>query len=164
MGKFIRKYTIYNEEKWKMTSTHKLFAASLLIAALVLSLTACGQTKTPQTSGDKVTLPVADGATIGSGKTEFTVEVKAKDAAPVAFTVKTDETTVGAALQNLGVIEGEKGDYGLYIKSVNGTTADYDKDGVYWAFYVDGEYAVASADLTDLTAGSTYTFSVEAGS
>ena len=79
----------------------------------------------------------------------------------VKFTVQTNEKTVGEALQKLGVIDGEEGDYGLYIKTVNGTTADYNKDGVYWAFYVDGEYAMTGADMTDVVDGTVYTFRVE---
>ena len=77
------------------------------------------------------------------------------------FTVQTNEKTVGEALQKLGVIDGEEGDYGLYIKTVNGITADYNKDGVYWAFYVDGEYAMTGADMTDVVDGTVYTFRVE---
>ena len=83
------------------------------------------------------------------------------DGNTVKFTVQTNEKTVGEALQKLGVIDGEEGDYGLYIKTVNGITADYNKDGVYWAFYVDGEYAMTGADMTDVVDGTVYTFRVE---
>lgn len=50
-------------------------------------------------------------------------------------------TTVGKALLDQGVIAGEDSSYGLYVKTVNGTTLDYDTDGMYWAFYINGEYA-----------------------
>ena len=69
--------------------------------------------------------------------------------------------TVGAALLSLGLIAGEDSDYGLYVKTVNGVTVDYDTDGKYWAFYVDGEYAATGVDSTDITAGATYTFKAE---
>ena len=46
-------------------------------------------------------------------------------------------------------------------KTVNGVTVDYDTDGKYWAFYVDGEYAATGVDSTDITAGATYTFKAE---
>ena len=36
-----------------------------------------------------------------------------------------------------------------------------DKDGKYWAFYVNGEYASAGVDATDITEGATYAFKVE---
>ena len=46
-------------------------------------------------------------------------------------------------------------------KTVNGETADYDTDGSYWAFYIDGEYAMAGVDYTAPEAGKTYAFKVE---
>ena len=149
-----------------MTKSNKLLSGIMLlamVAAMLVSMTACGNSKNPVDTNQAVELPVADGATIGEGKTSFPVEVTDRDGQKISFTVQTDETTVGAALQKLGVIDGEDGQYGLYIKTVNGVSADYDTDGVYWAFYVDGTYASASADLTDITAGSTYAFCVEAG-
>ena len=44
---------------------------------------------------------------------------------------------------------------------VNGITADYNVDGTYWAFYIDGEYAMTGVDVTDITAGSAYAMKVE---
>lgn len=60
--------------------------------------------------------------------------------------------------------EGEEGDYGLYIETVNGLTADYDTDGAYWAIYVNGEYGQNSADLQPVADGDTYRLSYEVSS
>lgn len=46
-------------------------------------------------------------------------------------------------------------------KTVNGMTADYDKDGVYWAFYIDGKYAMTGVDATNITDGAQYAFRME---
>ncbi len=46
-------------------------------------------------------------------------------------------------------------------ETVNGITADYDKDGVYWAFYVNDEYAQSGVDSTTITEGAAYAFKVE---
>ena len=46
-------------------------------------------------------------------------------------------------------------------KTVNGMTADYDKDGVYWAFYIDGEYTMTGVDATNITDGAQYAFRME---
>lgn len=46
-------------------------------------------------------------------------------------------------------------------KTVNGMTADYDKVGVYWAFYIDGEYAMTGVDATNITDGAQYAFRME---
>ena len=104
---------------------------------------------------------MADGAVIGQGAVAFTVEVQGADGKTVTFTVNTDEETVGAALLKLGVIAGDDSEYGLYVKTVNGETADYDTDGTYWAFYVNGEYAMTGVDATTLEAGAIYAFRVE---
>ena len=91
----------------------------------------------------------------GEGSKTLVVEVKAGDES-VTFTLKTDKTTVGEALQEYDLIDGEEGEYGLYIKVVNGITADYDVDQSYWAFYIDGEYAMSGVDTTDITDGVVY--------
>ena len=59
------------------------------------------------------------------------------------------------------MIEGEDGPYGLYVKTVNGITADYDKDGLYWAFYVDDAYAISGVDKTAIAEGGHYAFKGE---
>ena len=91
----------------------------------------------------------------GSGAKTVAVEVAAGEES-VVFTVKTDKDTVGAALIENGLIAGEEGAYGLYVKVVNGITADYDIDGSYWSFYVNGEYAMAGVDTTTIEEGATY--------
>ena len=138
-----------------MKNTVKKLMTLLLAAVLLLALAACGQ------KDDKVKLPVADGAVIGTGATAITVEVQGADGKSVTFTVNTDEETVGAALLKLGVIAGEDSDYGLYVKTVNGETADYEKDGAYWAFYINGEYAMSGVDYTAPESGAVYGFHVE---
>ena len=77
------------------------------------------------------------------------------------FEIHTDQKTVGDALLEQNLIEGDESDYGLYVKTVNGITADYDTDGSYWAFYVNGEYAQTGVDSTPVEEGSTYSFKVE---
>lgn len=99
---------------------------------------------------------------IGEGQTAFTFVVTLDDGTSTYYNVHTDETTVGAALQALGLIEGEDSEYGLYVKTVDGVTKDYDTDGQYWAFYIDGEYASTGVDTTDIVPGASYEMRVEA--
>lgn len=103
----------------------------------------------------------AEGGELGEGKTTFLFEVTDGAGKLYAFTVHTDETLVGRALQNIGLVAGEEGPYGLYVKVVNGIVADYDADGTYWAFYIDGEYAMTGIDTTPIEAGKTYQMKVE---
>ena len=105
-------------------------------------------------------ITLTDGETYGEGAVSFTLTVVDADENATMVTINTDETTVGAALVALGIVEGDETEYGLYIKTVNGITADYDVDGSYWAFYIDGEYALTGVDATDITAGSVYSLIV----
>ena len=94
--------------------------------------------------------------TFGSGSKTATVEVKAGDQM-ITFTVKTDKETVGEALLEHGLISGDVGAYGLYVKKVNGITADYDVDQSYWAFYINGEMAMTGVDGAVIEEGTVYT-------
>lgn len=97
---------------------------------------------------------------IGGGKTSFSLEVVNGENIS-KFLVKTDKTTVGDALFELGFIAGNETDDGFFITTVNGTIADYDADGAYWAFYANGAYAQTAAFDTSITAGENYAFKLE---
>ena len=86
----------------------------------------------------------------------FYLVVRDLDGTAASFEIHTDAETVGEALLALELIEGEVGDYGLYIKSVNGITADWDTEQAYWAFYVNGEYAQTGVDTTPVMEGAAY--------
>lgn len=127
---------------------------SVLIALMcVLSLTACGNTV--EKTGLWESATYLKDTQFGKGEKTINVEVKAEEKT-VTFTVNTDKETVGDALIEHNLIDGEDGDYGLYIKVVNGITADYDVDKSYWAFYIDGEYATSGVDTTDIDENVTY--------
>ena len=92
---------------------------------------------------------------LGTGVNTTVVEVEVQDK-KVLFTVHTDADTVGAALIENGLISGEQGAYGLYVKTVNGILADYDQDQSYWAFYIGDDLAASGVDLTEITEGAVY--------
>lgn len=145
----------------------KLFArglAALLSLMILFGAAACGNTEKkpdPTLSSSAPSSSSADAKDVGQGDTAFTLEVVDSEGARSLFNVKTNEKTVGAALLALDLIAGEDSQYGLYVKTVNGITADYDTDGSYWAFYIDGEYAQTGVDSTDIKAGATYTLKIE---
>lgn len=146
-----------------MNKTMKKLLALVLALVMVMALTACGQQKANDDAADaaQIELPVADGADIGSGAVSFTTAVTGKDGKEITFTVHTDKETVGEALLELGIIAGDTTEYGLYVKSVNGETADYDTDGAYWAFYIGDQYAPVGVDMASVEEGTTYGFVVE---
>ena len=98
---------------------------------------------------------------LGTGSTEFSLTVVDQEGSETQFEIHTDKETVGEALLELGLIDGEESEYGLYVKTVNGITVDYDKDGKYWAFYINGEYASSGVDSTEIAEGESYSFKAE---
>ena len=132
--------------KKTLTSTLSI-ALSLL---LLVCLAACKSEVDPWDSATYL-----ENTEIGSGEKTLVVEVKANDRS-VTFTIHTNQTTVGAAMIEHQLLAGEEGAYGLYVKSVNGMVADFDVDQTYWAFYVNGEYAMTGVELTEITEGATY--------
>ena len=146
-----------------MKTTNKNLCLSLilclvLIAAMALLTVGCtdnNSQETPATSADTQSVTVK-----GEGDTVFYFNVIDKDGGVTKFEIHTNETKVGDALQALQLIEGEEGAYGLYVKTVNGITADYDTDGTWWEFMVGDEASMTGVDLTDIEAGATYAFRV----
>jgi len=128
----------------KRSSMKKMLSVLLcmvLIAAMALNLAACGgKTEAPE-AGESISYTVV------------TVDLEGKE---TKFEITTDKKTVGEELLAQGIIDGEQGDYGLYVKTVNGLTLDWDKDAKYWAFYIGEEYATTGVDQTEAEAGVTY--------
>ncbi len=100
-------------------------------------------------------------AVIGEGDVDFTLEVVYADGKADYFTVKTDDETLDKALLDAGVVEGEDSDYGLYIKTVNGVTADYDADQSWWGFYINDEMASVGVSDTTVEEGAKYSLKYE---
>ena len=98
---------------------------------------------------------------LGEGETKFLFTVVDQDGNETNYEIHTDKEIVGEALLDLELISGEEGEFGLYVKTVIGITADYDVDQTYWAFYVNDEYAMSGVDATEIEDGATYAFKVE---
>ena len=161
-----------------------LILSMMLIVAMAFSMTACGDNnqEKPNTEGqaqaggteqgsqvgeeneagtEGIGGSMAGDGILGEGQTVFNFVVVDAEGNETYFEIHTDKTTVGEALLEVKLIEGEAGPYGLYVKTVNGITADYDVDQTYWAFYINGEMAMTGVDATDVEAGATYSFKVE---
>lgn len=145
-----------------------------LTAAVALSAYGCNgkQEEAPSGEGQETTIQAEDKSqeqedaqedehVVGTGDTQFLLTVTDQEGEVTEFEVHTDKKTVGEALLEAGLIDGDEGEYGLYVKTVNGITADYDADGMYWAFYINGEYAQTGVDATPVTEGETYSFQIE---
>ena len=140
-----------------------LLFCMMLIVAMAFTTVGCN---TKKESGNAESTTVQETVkneveVLGEGKTMFLFTVVDKDGNETNFEIHTDKEIVGEALLDLELIAGDDGEFGLYVKTVNGITADYDVDQTYWAFYVNGEYGMTGVDATDIEAGATYTFKVE---
>lgn len=130
---------------------------SILVMAvaflMLISLVSCSET----VEGDSLWNDAiyTEDTVLGEGAKTVAVEVKAGEKS-VVFTIKTDEAILGDALAAHGLVEGEEGPYGLYVKKVNGILADYDVDASYWGFYKNGEYMMTGIDVTEFTDGEHY--------
>ncbi len=140
-----------------------LLLSMMLIMAMAFTTVGCNADKTAdnQPQAEAQTSVETESNVLGEGQTKFAFVVVDKDGNETNFEIHTDKATVGEALLELELIAGETSDYGLYVKTVNGITADYDVDQTYWAFYVNGEYAMSGADTTAIEEGATYSFKVE---
>lgn len=134
-----------------------LFLASVIIA-LSFVLTACDDNTKPV---EKDVIETADVTKLGEGEKKFIFSVITADGEESVFEISTDKETVGDALSEHKLIDGEEGQYGLYVKTVNSVTYDFNKGGKYWAFYINGEYATSGVDKTAITEGDTYMFKAE---
>lgn len=110
-----------------------------LSAVCVASMSSCGKKDTGTQTQKTITVKVTD----NEGK-------------ETSFTIKTDAEFLRGALEQEKLIEGEESQYGLYVKVVNGVTADYNTDGAYWGFYKGGEYLMTGVDETPIKDGDTF--------
>jgi hypothetical protein len=146
-----------------------------LVAAMAVIGTACAKKQAAtevasevvaevvsEVASEVATSETEDGVTvIGEGETDFSLEVVYADGKADYFTVKTDAADLGTALTEAGIVEGEDSDYGLYIKTVNGVTADYDADQSWWGFYINDEMASVGVSDTTVEEGAKYSLKYE---
>jgi len=90
------------------------------------------------------------------GVKQICVEVVHSDGTETTFTYRTDAEYLGEVLTVEGLVQGEQGEFGLYITEVDGEQTVYEKDGAYWAFYQDGEYAQQGVDQTPIRDGDSF--------
>ena len=163
----------------------KKLLSVLMIFAMVFAFAACGgKEETETTAADNAATEAATnkdgeavtpddglvetvepkGTVIGSydpGEIAFYWTVINKAGEEKLFTVYTSEANLGAALLKTGMIDGDMGDYGLTVKTVNGETHNYETEGYAWMIYVGDEQAQTGVDEIILKDGASYTFKVE---
>jgi hypothetical protein len=95
---------------------------------------------------------------IGEGANSFLFEVVTDEEMSYFWVVYTDYTMVGDALLEHNLVQGEMTDFGLFVLEINGIVADFDTNGAFWAFYVDGDFAMAGVMETEIEPDTIYAF------
>lgn len=96
------------------------------------------------------------------GSKEVTVQVVDKDGKAEDFIYHTDREYLGEVLKDEKLVEGEDGEYGLFITSVNGIKAD-DSSQEWWCITKGGEQVNTSADKTPIADGDTFELTLTVG-
>ena len=105
--------------------------------------------------------------TSNAGAKDYTLIVVDDQGAEKEYTGSTDAEYLKGLMDELVAdgdfsYEGTEADYGLFIESINGVTANFDADGAYWAIYVNGEYGQYGADSQPISDNDEFKFVYEA--
>ena len=147
------------------------FIRSLLLLVLitVMALSGCG-TNGGETNNDNEDIQGIGGLgtdqegsielfpNIGEGEYTFLFEVTNDEDMSYFWVVHTNQTTVGEALLELDLIRGESSEFGFFVYEINGLVADFDNDGTFWAFFIDGEFAMTGVMDTEIEPDTIYGF------
>lgn len=96
-----------------------------------------------------------------AGSKTLTIEVSASDYSKT-HEIKTDAEFLGEALKEEGIIEGEEGQYGLFITSVDSIKAD-DSKQQWWCITKGGADVMTGVDVTPIADGDTFELTLKEG-
>ena len=122
----------------------RIITAALLAIFMLAVFAACGGGPAEITEPDPETHVTPFTAT---------VIVTLPDGTQNTHTLTSTKSTLGEVLRDYGLIECD--DSG-YIVAVEGIEASWDNDKAYWAFEINGQYAMHGVDDEVFTDGNTY--------
>ena len=98
-----------------------------------------------------------------AGSKEIVIEVVDNNQETTTYELKTDAEYLEQAMDEADGLTyfGTEGPYGLMIDTVNGLTADFNTDGAYWSFYINGEYCMYGISEQPVLHGDTVTIKYE---
>lgn len=96
------------------------------------------------------------------GDKTITVNVNHLTGKDTTYTFSTDETYLRAALDDQNLIDGTEQEYGLWVTTVDGETAD-DSKQEWWGYHVNGEMAVYGVDEQTIADGDVFDFTLNVG-
>lgn len=98
----------------------------------------------------------------GGEEKSFTLQVIHGDGSRMETTVDTEKDTVGEALLDAGLIDGDQGPYGLYVTTVDKETADETQEE-WWCLTKGGGSVNTGVDSTPVEDGATYELTLKTG-
>lgn len=117
----------------------KIFAAVVALVCVAALLCACGQKQDAPTGEEKT----------------FTLQIVHADGTVVEKEITTTQTYLADALIDEELLNKEEQPSGMFTV-VDGEEASWDKDQAYWGFYVNGDYAIAGMNDTEIEQGAVY--------
>ena len=130
-----------------MASKRKTLALVLALIALVLIIALVWFVNRPQAV---------------TGSKTVTVEVVHGDGTEKAFLIRTDAETLRQACEEQDLIAGRESEYGLYVLTVDGETAD-ESIQQWWCITKGGEEHFYGVDDTMIQDGEQYEFTLKTG-
>lgn len=98
---------------------------------------------------------------VAGGKT-ITVDVTHKDGTMKTFEITTDAEFLRGALEQENLVQGDETEYGLYILTVDGETAD-EANQEWWGYTKSGEQVNYGVDSCPIADGEHYEFTLNVG-
>lgn len=96
------------------------------------------------------------------GEKEIELEVVLADGSSKTHQMKTNQEYLGDALDEAGFVQGQEGDFGLFIQTVDGVTAE-DTNQEWWCLTKGGEQVNTSVDQTPIRNGEHYELTLTVG-
>ena len=96
------------------------------------------------------------------GEKTISVEVIANDETVNEYTIKTEEKFLREALEEENLIQGQEDQYGLFIQTVDGITAD-DANQEWWCITKGGEQVTTGVDSTPIEDGDSFELTLKVG-
>ena len=96
------------------------------------------------------------------GSKEITVEIVFAQGDTKTVKVKTDAEYLRGALEEEDLLEGEEGEYGLFITAVGGVEADSSKEQ-WWCITKGGETVMTGVDSTPIQDGDKFEITLKTG-
>ena len=99
---------------------------------------------------------------VQQGGKEITVNIDHLNGDDTSYTIVTDAEYLRGALEQEDLIEGTESEYGLYVLTVDGETADESKQE-WWGYSVNGAFAELGVDSQPVADGDVYDFVLNVG-